>query len=92
MIESALTFIGGAAVVALGFGGFRTKRKDETIQSLERLLAALKAEAEAESRRCGERIATLEGRVDALQSDFAATLARAIVEALPVAWERAEGR
>jgi hypothetical protein len=83
----------GAAVamgtsMAIVFATFRGKSKNDTIETLERLVGAMRAESEHSQRAYESRISILEGRVDALQSDFASSIASAIVGALPEAWHR----
>lgn len=87
-----LTAITIGTGLAGGFAVFSSKRKDETIATLERLVSAMRDEHEFTEAAMSTRIATLEGRVDALQSEFAASIATAIVSALPEAWSKWEDR
>jgi hypothetical protein len=83
---STAVLVGGAMAVV--FAAFRGKAKNDTIDTLERLVSAMTAEHEIAERSADRRISVLEARVDTLQSDFAAQIAVAIVAALPEAYTR----
>jgi hypothetical protein len=85
----AASIVGIASTAGVAFSVGNSRRKDETINVLENLLEAVKAEKDHFQRQAKEELAHMRGRLDALQSDWAsslgASIAEAVVRSLPAA-------
>jgi hypothetical protein len=68
-------FVAAGATLASVISGFRTKRRDDTIEVQNSLISSL----QGQNADLTNRVAQLEGRMDMLTGEFAAIIADAVV-------------